>query len=87
MSKTDPRRFHRWGAVSIAMLVLGLLILVPSGLCVGEAVNDLYLRPTPLRGFGATEATVELIGGMVVLAFGLSVIFLAFRSRTKPDDE
>lgn len=48
MPDSDPLKFlRRWSLVSIAMLVMGLLIAVPSGLCVGEAAYELYLNPNP----------------------------------------
>jgi cation transporter-like permease len=89
MADSDPLSFfRRWGAVSIAMLVLGLLIAVPSGLCVGEAVYDLYLSPTVMSGFdrGYMSGFI-LFFGTIVFAFGLLVVFVAFRSRINPDDE
>lgn len=86
MPEADPLRFlRRWGAVSISMLILGLLIAVPSGLCVGQAAYDLYV--IDIRGYVRGEAGLALFFGVIVFAFGLLILYGAFRSRIDPDDE
>ena len=85
------KRPRRWGAVSIALLILGLLIALPSGLCVGGAVYDLYLHPTAGDTNGRAVAQIVMVFTLVfagvILAVGLLSIYAAFLSRIDADDE
>jgi hypothetical protein len=87
MSESDQIEVHhRWGALSVAMLAFGLLIVVFAGIWVGEIVYDRYLSSATPR-FPGDLAAFGLIVGTPLLAFGLLVVYAAFRSRIDPDDE
>ena len=79
--------FRRWSAVSVAMLILGLLFALPSGLCVGLFAYDLYLTANLTSVFDRGYAQGSMIFGMAVFVFGALIILGAFRLRIGPDDE
>jgi hypothetical protein len=75
MSQSDPRPYEdrpRWTFISLALFVLGLLIVVPAGLCVvaiafEEGLNDFLL--------------IALVTGGIPLAGGLRLIYAALKMR------
>ena len=71
------------GPISLILLIFGLLVVIPSGLCVGMSLYALYAHT------GGTTVWIELalMVGAGVFAFGALSIFGAFRSRVDPDDE
>jgi hypothetical protein len=73
-----PRR--RWSAAAIALLVVGLLILIPSGLCTG-------VFAIPMLADWSSEATsyllVVLVYGGPFIAIGTALVVAAFAVRPK----
>jgi hypothetical protein len=78
-----PGRPH-WGAGAVALVVIGLLILIPSGLCTGIfGVGAIYaiITSSSSEGFSILAEAV-LIGGIPIAIGGL-LVFAGFRLRTK----
>lgn len=74
----------RWGALSVTLLAIGLLILVPSGLCTGIlGIGAIY---SMLAGSGSDAgdmlSTVVLVGGIPIAIGGL-LVAVAFAARRK----
>jgi hypothetical protein len=71
---------RRWNGVSIAIFVLGLLILVPSGLCTGLglvfALSPYGIRNPSMIGLSLT------IGGLP-MAIGIALVYAGLKSRRR----
>jgi hypothetical protein len=82
MSDPDPPQQSkpRWTGLSIALFVIGLLILVPSGLCTGLGL--LFA----LSPYGLSEPSVLLtvltIGG-VPMALGAVLVWAGIKARPR----
>jgi hypothetical protein len=78
----EPRT--HWTGLAIALLVIGLLILVPSGLCTAlfgaGALFSIFSGDA--RDAMSTLSMVTVIGGIPV-AIGAVLVFAAFRLRRK----
>lgn len=82
MFTPDPPKRLRWTAGAIALLVLGLLILIPSGLCTA-AMGVLSIASL---GSGNDEwgaILPPMIIGLPFIALGAGLIWLARRLRRK----
>ena len=83
MPQTDPEKQRpqlRWTAGSVALLVIGLLILVPSGLCTGGiGVSSLFDNATD---FGEFLVLVLPIAG-VPIAIGAALVYAALKLRRR----
>jgi hypothetical protein len=78
-----PGRPH-WGAGAVALVVIGLLILIPSGLCTGIfGVGALYAMITSSPGEGLTVLLEALTLGGIPIVIGGLLVFAGFRMRTK----
>ena len=76
-----PRK--RWGGLAITLLVIGLLIVVPSGLCTGIfGVGALYDMVTSSSAEGLSILVEALMIGGIPLAIGAALIYAAFKART-----
>jgi len=68
----------RWNAVSIAIFVIGLLILIPSGLCTGLGL--LFA----LSPYGIADRSmvglILTIGGLPIL-IGAALVYAGLKSR------
>ncbi|MFL5237507.1 MAG: hypothetical protein ACJ8EL_07875 [Rhizomicrobium sp.] len=75
---------RRWTAGAVAVLVIGLLILIPSGLCTGifgvGALYGMIAGPSNQRFSLLLEV---LTIGTLPLAIGGGLVFLAFKMRKK----
>ena len=72
----------RWGALSVTLLVIGLMILIPSGLCTGIfGVGALYDMITSSSSEGASILGEALIIGGIPLAIGGILVYAAFQAR------
>ena len=70
-----------WTAASIALFVLGLLILVPSGLCTALVGGSIFvdgLASADLSGIG-----VVLIYGGIPAAMGAALLYAALKLRRR----
>ena len=71
----------RWTAGAIAVLVIGLLILIPSGLCtgllgIGELVSG--------TNTAVSNLFEDLLYGGPLILLGALLVYGAFRMRRKP---
>ena len=74
----------RWTGGAIAVLVIGLLILIPSGLCTGIfGVGAIYRMITSFSGEGMTLLSEALTIGGIPLALGAGLVFLALQMRKR----
>jgi hypothetical protein len=72
----------RWGALAITLLVIGLLILVPSGLCTGIfGIGALYDMMTSSSNEGVSILIEALMIGGIPLAIGAALVYAAFKVR------
>jgi hypothetical protein len=87
---SDPREAPqlppqpRWGVISVALFVIGLLILIPSGLCtalfgVGALASLLSGSPGDAM---SSLSMVLTIGGIPVVIGGV-LVFAALKLRRK----
>jgi hypothetical protein len=85
VSQPDPTetpknsRLH-WTVASVALLVIGLLIVVPSGLC--TALGLTYVISTQ-RGGDVSMAMMIVTMGGIPLAFGTALIFIGLKVRRR----
>lgn len=79
-----PPSPKRWGCLAITLLVIGLLIVVPSGLCTGifgiGAIYDMMTSSSPSEGMSVLVEAL-MIGG-IPLAIGAALVYAAFKVRT-----
>jgi hypothetical protein len=71
----------RWTVISIALFVIGLLILVPSGLC-----TALVGIPFAFGGFAAGDSRMMfniLMLGIVPMALGAALVYAGLKSRRR----
>jgi hypothetical protein len=77
-----PPRPPRWGALAITLLVIGLLIAVPSGLCTGIfGIGALYDMMTSSSNEGISILVEALMIGGIPLAIGAALVYAAFKVR------
>jgi hypothetical protein len=81
MSQETPQQGKpRWNGVSIAIFVLGLLILVPSGLCTGLGLVF------ALSPYGIVDLSmiglILTIGGLPI-AIGVALVYAGLKSRQR----
>lgn len=81
MSEPDPRTGHRarWTAVSVALFVLGLAILIPSGLCTAY-VGVFALLPAVADGDFSILLAVSIVAGPAI-AIGASLVYAGLNAR------
>lgn len=74
---TPPKRPH-WTLVSVVLFVIGMLILIPSGLCTG--VVGLYLLADDPSQF--LEFLVLILPyGAIPMALGAGLVYAGLKSR------
>jgi hypothetical protein len=71
----------RWTFVSVALFVIGLLILIPSGLC--TALIGLPFAFSSLGGADSQMASMILIFGVVPMALGAALVYAGLQSRRR----
>jgi|KBSMisStaDraftv2_1062788.scaffolds.fasta_scaffold62390_2 hypothetical protein len=75
---------RRWTAGAIAVLAIGLLIFIPSGLCTGIfGMGAIYGMITGSGREGFSILLEALLFGAIPLAIGGGLVFLAFKMRKK----
>jgi hypothetical protein len=80
--QTPPQRTRpRWTAISIALLILGLLILIPSGLCTALLGGSIIVEGLP-NGDLSGIPIVLLYGGPPI-AMGAALVWAALKSRRR----
>jgi hypothetical protein len=86
MPQPDPSAKPKYSAAGTAALVIiGLLFLVPSGLCTGilggGAVIDAFVHPENIGDSASMILTVAIVGGPFVV-FGAVLVWLGVK-RTR----
>jgi hypothetical protein len=84
MSQPDPHlepKRPRWTAGSMALFVIGLLILIPSGLC--TALLGGWMVLTSLSTVGISPVFTVLIFGGIPMALGASLVYAGLNSRRR----
>jgi hypothetical protein len=76
-----PRTRPRWTVISIALLILGLLILIPSGLCTALLGGSIIVEGLP-NGDLSGIPIVLLYGGPPI-AVGAALVWAAFKARRR----
>ena len=81
MSQPDPQlpavRYH-WTFISIALFVLGLLILIPSGLCTAVMGAFMFAESPDASG-----VMILLMFGGIPMAAGAVLIWAGLKARTR----
>jgi hypothetical protein len=75
----EPGRKPHWTVLSVVMFVLGLLILIPSGLCTGLFGLPLLFGPSG----DLTGLPLVLIYGGIPMALGASLIVAGLKARRR----
>jgi hypothetical protein len=95
MSQQRPseRAERRWTVVSVALFVVGLLILLPSGLCTGLALLSMIGSVAGLTGLGLSpigaanaffgSLTIILMFGGVPMALGAMLMYSGLKARRR----
>jgi hypothetical protein len=81
MSQQPPfeQRPARWTFISIALFIIGLLILVPAGLCTLTLGTLFLMDPSDAAAFfGAV-----LVFGGVPMAFGALLVWAGLKARSR----
>jgi hypothetical protein len=76
-----PSGRRRWTGVSIALFVLGLLILVPSGLCTLVLGGSIIAEGLPHGDLSAIP--IVLIYGGIPVAMGAVLVWGALKARRR----
>jgi hypothetical protein len=86
MTSPEPSPPRRWTSAAVAIFVIGLLILVPSGLCSSAfLVGMLYSAVSEGANFGeslSVLSSVVLVGGPFIVV-GAALTFFGWRMRSR----
>ena len=83
MSQSDPppsARRYRWTFISVALFVLGLLILIPSGLCTA-VMGSFMVAENP--NFDPSGILLLLVFGGIPMAAGAVLMWAGLKARTR----
>jgi hypothetical protein len=85
MSQPEPEKSLRWTATGVAFFVIGLLILVPSGLCATSALlfflGSLFSRVSQSEQLGITLFVMIVAAPFILLGIGFMRTGLKERRR------
>jgi hypothetical protein len=84
VSQPDPQAQvnpPRWTFISVALFVVGLLILVPSGLCTVLLGGSIIVEGLPYGDFSGIP--IVLIYGGVPVAMGTALVYAALQIRRR----
>jgi hypothetical protein len=70
----------RWTGIAIALFVMGLLVLVPSGLCTGLGM---IFALSPYGRQDPSMVLMVLTFGGVPMAFGAFLVYAGLKSRRR----
>jgi hypothetical protein len=84
MFETDPhnRRHAHWTLISAALFILGLAILVPSGLCTASMGYFALLDASEGRDLLSGLSFVLIFGG-VPMAVGAVLVYAGLKTRRR----
>jgi hypothetical protein len=84
---------RRWNFISVSLFVVGLLILLPSGLCTGLALLSMIGSVAGFTGLGISpigaanaffgSLTIILMFGGVPMALGAVLMYSGLKSRRR----
>jgi uncharacterized BrkB/YihY/UPF0761 family membrane protein len=86
MSQPDPQTQPsrpRWTFISVAMFILGLLILVPSGLCTVVFGGMILIQPDGSPGEILSIGLMVLMFGVVPMAVGGLLVWAGLKARSR----
>jgi hypothetical protein len=83
VSQPDPTTKPKYSAAgTAALMIIGLLFLVPSGLCTGilggGAIIDAFFHPQNIGDSASMMVTVAIVGGPFV-AFGAVLVWFGVK--------
>jgi hypothetical protein len=83
MSEPSPSKHNRphWAAASIALFIIGLLILVPSGLC--TAMMGYFILLDVMQVGDLSGILMMLFFGGVPIAVGVAFVRAALKARER----
>ena len=73
----------RWTFISVALFILGLLILVPSGLCTVIFGGLILIEPDGSPGELLSIALMVLMFGVVPMAVGALLVWAGLKARAR----
>jgi hypothetical protein len=76
-------RKPHWSALAIVLLVIGLLILIPSGLCTGVFAIGALLGALSAAGTAIPTFLMTLVLGGIPTAIGAALVYAALRLRRR----
>ena len=86
MSQPDPQTQPsrpRWTFISVALFILGLLILVPSGLCTVIFGGMILIQPDGSPGELLSIGLMVLMFGVVPMAVGALLVWAGLKARLR----
>ncbi len=86
MSQPDPQTQTsrpRWTFISVALFILGLLILVPSGLCTVVFGGMILIEPDGSPGELLSIGLMVLMFGVVPMAVGALLVWAGLKARPR----
>jgi hypothetical protein len=73
----------RWTLISVALFILGLLILVPSGLCTVVFGGMILIEPGGSPGELLSISLMVLMFGVVPMAVGALLVWAGLKARPR----
>jgi hypothetical protein len=86
MAQPDPQTRTsrpRWTFISVALFILGLLILVPSGLCTAVFGGMILVEPGGSAGELLSIVLMVLMFGVVPMAVGALLVWAGLKARPR----
>lgn len=77
---SPPKPERRWSGGAIALLVIGLAILILSGLCTGAGAIPMLFEADAIA---RSSAYAFLVFGVSIMAVGAFLVWLAFIVRPR----
>ena len=78
-----PTSRPRWTFISVALFILGLLILVPSGLCTVIFGGLILIEPDGSPGELLSITLMVLMFGVVPMAVGALLVWAGLKARPR----